>query len=53
MLQGVIERVKELSEEIEQLKAWARNAETASEWEEAQMAIRDAEEELLIFGVLE
>ena len=53
MLEDAIERVKELTEEIELLKMWARNAESASEFEEAQLAIRDAEEELLIFGVLE
>ena len=53
MLHGAIERVKELTEEIELLRMWVRAAESASEYEEAQQALQDAEEELLIFGVLE
>jgi len=52
-METVIEVVDRLNEEIELLKLWIKAAQTEEEYNEAREALDRAEEELLIFGVLE
>lgn len=53
MLENVIQRAKELNEEIELLRLWLKAAESQSEYNEARQAIQELEDELLLIGVLD